>query len=338
MSANPTLLWAGFGTVSSLVLLLYLLAGGRKNRLDGRLQELSGQKGAADQDPLADFARTTLPKMGAVLVPRDEGERSRLQARLVHAGLYGRQAMVVFLGVKMLLMVGPALLGLVAGALGVVPASDGLIFGAILGVLGMIGPSFWLDRRTAARQSSFRRALPDALDVLVICLEAGVSLPGALRRVSGEIRTAHPLLADELDIVEREVQLGNSPGDALRRFGERSDLEEIRGLAAAINQAERFGASLVKSLRVHAETLRVKRLQRAEEMAQKAAVKLLIPTILFIFPAIFVVVLGPAVFHLSEIFGKMDFPSLQGGGIPDFENRTPEFKPMKPPIYIPGRR
>ena len=147
--------------------------------------------------------------------------------------------------------------------------------------------------------------MPDALDLLVICLEGGLSLPASLRRVGGELRTAHPLLALELNIVQREIQLGSSPGESLQKLGVRTDLEEIRSMAAVITQAERFGASLVKSLRVHAETLRTKRQQYAEEMAAKAAVKVLFPTLLFIFPAIFVVILGPAAFQIMEQLGQM---------------------------------
>jgi len=165
----------------------------------------------------------------------------------------------------------------------------------------MIGPSFWLDRRKKARQMAFRRALPDALDVLVICLEGGLSLMAAFKRVAGELRTAHPPLAAELLIVEREVQLGRQTGEAMRQFGERADLEEVRNLASVITQSERFGASLVKALRVHAETLREKRLQHAEEMAQKAATKILFPTLIFIFPGVFIVILGPAVIRIMEL-------------------------------------
>jgi tight adherence protein C len=164
----------------------------------------------------------------------------------------------------------------------------------------MIGPGFYLDGRKKKRQTSLRRALPDALDLLVICLEGGLSLAASLRRVSSELRTAHPLLAYELNIVQREIQLGNSPGEALQKLGVRADLEEIRSMASVITQAEKYGASLVKSLRVHAETLRSKRQQHAEEMAGKAAVKVLFPTLLFIFPAIFVVILGPAAFQIVE--------------------------------------
>ncbi len=191
---------------------------------------------------------------------------------------------------------------------GLVRTEYAVLGGGCFGIAGMIGPGFWLDRRKSKRQTSLRRALPDALDLLVICLEGGLSLPASLRRVGTELRTAHPLLARELTIVEREVQLGNSPGQSLHKMGVRTDLEEIRSMASVITQAERFGASLVKSLRVHAEALRTKRQQYAEEMAGKAAVKVLFPTLLFIFPAIFVVILGPAVFQIVEQLGNIINP------------------------------
>src|SRR5262249_52713213 len=160
--------------------------------------------------------------------------------RLIHAGLYGRQAMVVYLGLKVFLMFAPTVLGLIAGTLGLVTMQTGVLCGAACATAGVIGPSFWLDYQKSNRQTSFRRALPDALDVLVICLEGGLSLTGAMRRMAGELRTAHPVLATELNIVQREVQLGRSTGEALRKMGERADLEEVRSLASVILQAERY--------------------------------------------------------------------------------------------------
>jgi tight adherence protein C len=289
--------------VGSLVLLLTLLVGSRQSRLSTRLQGLAARGGTAGPvDPLVGLAQKALPVMGTAFLPRSQEERTRLQTRLIHAGYYSRQAMVLFLGVKMVLMIAPPLLGAFLGLSGVVTVQKGVIVGCLVGAFGMIAPSFWLDKRTANRKVSFRRALPDAMDVLVICLEGGSSLPAALRRVAGELRTAHSVLARELEIVQQEMQLGRSVSDALRQFADRSDLEEIRNLAALVGQAERFGASLVKSLRVHAEVLRQKRLQQAEEMAQKAAVKMLFPTILFIMPAMFIVVLGPTSIAVLETF------------------------------------
>jgi tight adherence protein C len=301
MGANEAITLPTFVAVSSFTLVILMLVAGRRGRIDLRLNAVAGKSGASlDEDTVAQFARTALPAMGARLVPEDREERSRLQARLLHAGLYSRQAMLLFLGVKMLLTLAPIILGLFLAILGMVPIQSGLLWGSLLSVLGLIGPSFWLDQRKSARQTSFRRALPDALDVLVICLEGGLSLPGALRRVAGEMQTAHPRLAGELNIVQRQVQLGRTTGEALRQFADRADLEEIRSLASVVIQAERYGASLVKALRTHADTLRQKRMLHAEEMAQKAAVKIIFPTVLCIFPGIFVVILGPAAIRIGE--------------------------------------
>ncbi len=298
--------WTAFLAMSSLVLLGYLLFQGKQDRLDSRLQNLAGKdETALIPHTMTQRALSALPIMGGSLLP-DEGEdRTNLQTRLIQAGYYGPQALGIFLGLKVLMTIGPTLLGLAAGLAGVVPVSKGLIFGALLGIFGMIGPSFWLDKRKKDRQQAFRRALPDALDIMVICLEGGLSLPAAIRRLGSELRTAHPGLATEMLIIQQEIQLGRTAGDALRLFAERCDLEEIRGLAAVVNQSERFGASLVKSMRVHAETMRGKRMQYAEEMAQKAAIKILFPTLLCIFPSIFVVILGPAVINIMEVFGNM---------------------------------
>ena len=306
MALGGTITLATFLMVSSLVLLGFMLAGGRHTRLQTRLRELMGRDApAAEEDAIVQLARSALPKMGIALIPTTEGERTVLQARLHEAGLYGRQGMVIFLGVKMLLMLAPTLIGVVLGLLGLLPMTHAIIGGLCLSLAGLIGPSFWLDKKKAQRQTSLRRSLPDALDVLVICMQGGLSLQGALRRVAEELRTAHPLLAAELRIVQREVQLGRSAGEALRNFGERSDLEEIRSLASVIIQVDRYGAGLIKSLTVHADTLRVKRRQRAEEMALKAGLKILFPTVLCIFPSMFLVVLGPAIISLMKTFTRV---------------------------------
>ncbi len=313
MDSETTGLLAVFAAVAGLALAIGLALSSRRGRLSARLDDLAGKgprDGEAAERPEAvvRLARKTLPKLGKAIVPEDEKERNRLAARLTFAGLYNRQAMYLFLGVKLSLMIVGSVLGV--GLILSKAASPTTSMGAALAlfVAGMVGPSFWLDRRRKQRQIQLRRALPDALDVLIICLEGGLSFQAGLKRVAEEIASAHPLLGGELRIVDREIQLGRSPGDALLRFAERVGLDEAASMATVVGQAERFGASLVKSLKAHSEMLRERRKQKAEEQAQKAATKILFPTLLCIFPAVFVILLAPAVYQTMEALGGM------GGG------------------------
>jgi tight adherence protein C len=288
------------------ILLFFTLTGGRTARVEARIDELAGRRlPTAESSSVKNLASTALPKVGTAILPADDVERTLLKTRLINAGYYGRQAMPIYLGIKLLLMTMPAAIGIVIGSLGLVPLGPAALVGACTGIFGMVAPSFYLDSKKNRRQTVFRRSLPDALDVLVICLEGGLSLSGSLKRVSSELRGAHPVLATELNIVQREILLGRTAGEALHQMGVRSGLDEVRNLASVITQSEKFGASLVKSLRVHADTLRSKRQQRAEEMAQKAATKILFPTLLFIFPALFVVLLGPAFFQIVDVMGNV---------------------------------
>ena len=213
--------------------------------------------------------------------------------------------MTWYLGAKLMLMFGPVAIGLAMALAQLAPLSRGILFGILASGLGLVLPSFWLRRRKSARQLMIRRAIPEFLDVVVICLDAGLSFQAALQRVQGELSAAFPLFTFELKIVLHEIQLGASTGEALQRFGERSDMEEVRSLAGVVVQSELYGASLTKALHNHAKALRVKRTQAAEENGQKASVKILFPTILFIFPAIFVVILGPAMIQISAMLTKM---------------------------------
>src|SRR5205085_7860778 len=160
--------------------------------------------------------------------------------------------------------------------------------------VGLLLPTYWLAARTKQRQTSLRLGLPDLLDMMVLCLESGISLTAAIQRVTSELWTVHPLLAAEMAIAQREMQMGLSAGEALQKLAVRCDLEELRDLANVLLQTERFGGGAAKSLRTFAETWRQQRQQQLEERAQKAAVKILFPTLLCIFPAVFIVTLGPA--------------------------------------------
>ena len=288
----------------SLVGVLWLVFSGGREAVEERLTELrteqqmlgAGQGGAKMAD-LQEFRESWSHK---------QERRKKLGERLVQAGLYKRNSMLFFYTTQGLLGGAPILIGFAAATMGFVTLPAALVLGAATGVGGIIAPGFWLDAQKRRRQTAMRRALPDALDLLVICVEAGLSLPAALVRITKELRSAYPMLALEMMIVHREIQLGHTTGEALKRFGDRFDLEEVRSLASVIRQAERFGASIVNAIRVHAETLRHLRLEQARERAQKATVKLLFPTVLCIFPAMFVVILGPAVFDILELFDRLN--------------------------------
>lgn len=312
MHASLPIMVIAFFMAVSLAGGVGLVLVGRNKRIEARLQGLSNEGKPAQQQQqapsgaaIAKAVKQALPKMGQTLIPEEGEERTKLQARLILAGLYSPQAMVVFLGVKMLLMVAPAILGLIAGLLGLLPTAYGVLFGACGSIFGVIAPSFWLDKKTANRQLLLRRALPDACDLIVICMEGGLSLTGALKRVVAELRTAHPLLADELNIVQRKVQLGQPLAEALSGFATRCDLQEIKTLASTVKSAEKFGSSMVKALETYSESLRLQRQQKAEEMAQKASTKVLFPTLLFIFPSILVIILGPAAIQLVAVMKNM---------------------------------
>jgi len=292
--------------IASLILLISQFLGGRSKQSDPRLEGLrnpgSRSKDAEAQDK---FGMSAIPKVGAAFLPDTEKARENLRNRLIQAGLYKRQAAVFFLGVRAVLMVLPAILGFLLGTFGLLPVSQGVLWGAAIGLFGTIAPSFWLDRKKARRQLEIRRSLPDALDVIVVCLEGGLSLPASFARVGTELRSVHPLLAAEMRILDRETQMGHSTGEAMRQLADRFDLVELRSLASVVIQAEKFGASVNRALRVHAESMRLKRQQRAEELAHKAATKLLFPTILLIMPVMFVVLLGPAAYQIVEVFKNL---------------------------------
>jgi tight adherence protein C len=251
------------------------------------------------------LATTALPKIGSPLLPNEEEDLTLLESRLRKAGYYQRHAAGIFLGTKVLMLLMAVVLGVGLGVTGCLTPLSAMLFAGIAMGVAVLAPGLWVEGRTRDRQETFRRALPDALDVMVICVEGGLSLPEAIRRVSGELQTAHPLLAGELGIVQREILLGLSPGEAMRRFAGRADLEEVRSLAAVLLQSERFGASTSKALRVQADQLRLKRHQRAEERAQRAAVFILFPTLLCIFPAVFLVFLGPALLRIFDMFERI---------------------------------
>lgn len=221
--------------------------------------------------------------------------------KLIRAGYRSQDAVPIYYSLRVL--------SLVVGAVVVVamlPSLQGrnLVIWVLAGgaVFWML-PSGVLRRKIRLRQKEIQKALPDALDMLVICVEAGLGLNQALVRVSDEVETMSPVLSEELQIVNLEMRAGTPREDALRNLGARTDVADLSALATMLIQTDRFGTSIAQALRVHSDTLRTKRRQRAEEAAAKTTIKLVPPLVFFIFPAIFVVVLGPAMLHLMNELG-----------------------------------
>lgn len=221
-------------------------------------------------------------------------ESSTIRHSLIQAGYREANAVNIMYGIKVMLPVILILLVVFAWH----PAS---IFPyIIIGGLGYLLPEFGLKKLITARQKKIRKAIPDSLDLLVICVEAGLGLDQALARTTKELVLAHPELSDELNLVVLEQQAGAPRGDAWRHLADRTGIDSMRHLATTIIQAEQFGTSIAKSLRVHAETTRLKRKQLLEEQAAKTSVKLVFPLVLFIFPSILLVTLGPALLNIAK--------------------------------------
>jgi tight adherence protein C len=167
---------------------------------------------------------------------------------------------------------------------------------------GFLLPDLWLFRQISSRQKAVRNGLPDALDLLIVCLEAGSSLDQSIVKASNELEVAHPALADELKLITIEIRAGKPRIDAMKNFADRTKVQDVRALVSMLVQTDRFGTSVAQALRTHAETSRTKRRQRAEERAAKLGVKMVFPLVFLLFPALYVVILGPAVVRFVRVF------------------------------------
>jgi tight adherence protein C len=236
------------------------------------------------------------------LMPKTREEQFEMKKRLAKAGIYASSALRIMQGLKVML----SLVGLAAGYWLGVWMENVMIGIAFGGMLGFLAPTFWLRSQTKAHQVALERGLPDALDLLVICVEAGLTLDAAMQRVGQELSLAHPKLSRELEITHLETRLGLSRADSLKNLGERTGCEQLESLSTLLVQADRFGTSIASALRVHAESLRISRQQAAEEQAAKASVKLTFPLVFFIFPAVLIVLAGPAAIGLfrSALFAE----------------------------------
>ena len=232
------------------------------------------------------------------VMPKNEKDLNTARQRLMRAGYRNDSTLKLFQGSKLFI---PLVLCVLLLVTGLGRYSPFFLYAVALG-LGYLSPDLWLGRVIKKRQTRIRRGLPDVLDLLIICIEAGLSLDQATVRTAQELKLAQPDLSDELGVVVLEQSAGRPRSDAWKALGDRTDVASVRTLVSVLNQSDKFGTSVARTLRIHSETLRTERRQKVEEQAAKTTVKLVFPLVLFIFPSIFLVTLGPAMIKMSEFF------------------------------------
>jgi len=258
--------------------------------LGARLRALGGQRTQPIERPaFKERLEQALDPLSKAL-PLSPSEVSRTRAWLIQAGYREPRHLTVYMGSRVLM----AVIG--AGLVIAIKPDPVLILS--VGALGFFLPRFVLKRMIRDRQHRIRLALPDALDLTVICVEAGLALDQALMRVGEDLHHAHPDLSDEFHLVNLEMRAGKPRAEALRNLVDRTGVDDIRALVATLIQTDRFGTSVATALRVHSDSLRTERRQRAEEQAAKTTIKMVIPLVLFILPSIIFVTLGPAIIQL----------------------------------------
>ena len=267
-------------------------------QIEQRLAEIGGTETVKDsryEKMLVD----SLKRIGKV-APRSPSEMGKLQQRLVAAGYRSNEALVTFFGIRVAL----ALVVFVVLGLPIIlrPNLPMALGGA---ALGYMLPAIVLARWAKQRQHKIRLSLPDALDLLVVSVEAGLGLDQAIQRVATELGTAHPDLSDEMRLIGLELRAGKARSEALHNLGARTGVDDIVSLVAMLVQTDKFGTSVAQSLRIHSATLRTKRRQRAEEAAAKTGVKMVFPLVFCIFPAIWIVTIGPAAIRFIQVLGPM---------------------------------
>jgi tight adherence protein C len=265
----------------------------------GRLSELwvptTAKRPESMREKQKERAEHFLQRIGKLLPDGGEKQMSGLQRRLLQAGFRRPDTVMAFRGARLIMILLFLSIPYFTGYYRQKPVSLVLAVAA-----GVILPDMWLSRAVRLRRHRIRLGLPDALDLMVICVEAGLGLDQSILRVSEELKIVHPETSDEFKLVNLEMRVGKSRTDALHALSARTGVEDIKSLVGMLIQTERFGTSVAQSLRVHSDTLRTKRRQRAEEAAAKTPVKMVPVLVFFIFPALLVVILGPAIITLSR--------------------------------------
>ena len=268
----------------------------RTATIEQRLDEVVGvQPKAPEASRVSKRLMDAFMRIGQA-APRPASEVGKLRGRLMSAGYRGEEALTLFIGIR----VGCALTFFAVASLPFL-LRTGIITALIAAAIGYVAPGMVLARMAKRRQHRLRLSLPDALDLLVVSVEAGLGLDQAVQRVADELSLAHPELSDELRLVHLEVRAGTARADALKNLATRTQVDDLSSLVTMLVQTDKFGTSVAQALRVHSDTLRTKRRQRAEELAAKTGAKMVFPLVFCIFPAIWVVTIGPAAIKFVQV-------------------------------------
>jgi tight adherence protein C len=251
------------------------------------------------EGPASDFAERIATPLNRI-APASAAEARKLQKQLMHAGYRGQSAPVIYRALQMASMLGfPGLVALACAVLAR-PLASAFLFILFAFIVGFFLPRYLLGRMIRNRQQRVRWGLADALDLMVVSIEAGLGLNASMLRVSDDLKDVHPDISEEFELANLEIRVGREREEALRNLAERTGVDDLRSLVAMLIQADRFGTSIARAVRVYSDSLRTKRRQRAEQAAQKAAVKLLFPLACFLFPTLFIAILGPAALQLMD--------------------------------------
>jgi tight adherence protein C len=279
----------------------------RLRRMGGKEVSVAAAQSVAvmpDDSAAADIAQRLAQPLNKLLPP-SASEAKKLQKQLMHAGFRSAESPLIFRAIHVACMAGLPLMVAGVCALTARPLDKAVIFIIIAFVAGFFLPRYFLGRMIKKRQRLIRWGLADALDLMVVSVEAGLGLNAAMLKVSSELREVHQPVATEFELANLEIRVGRERDEALRNLAERTGVDDLHSLVAMLIQTDKFGTSIAKGLRVFSDSLRTKRRQRAEQEAQKAAVKLLLPLACFLFPTLFIAILGPAALNLMDTLGKM---------------------------------
>lgn len=307
----PVASFVAFGIFAYVILTMFL---DRKDRAEQRLDEMSdshrkpNDRNAKKSEALSRVLQKASPALAKPLTPTNEKEMGKLRQDLIEAGFRTESAPLTYLAIRAtcslaFLFMGGGLSLILYGFTG-----TAAIRTFVVGAIGFYIPTLVLGQLVKRRKAQIFLGLPDALDLMVVCVEAGLGLDQAMRRVALEMKKSYRIIADEFGLCNLHLQMGRARNQVLSDLGARTGVDDLRALASILIQADKFGSSIANALRVQSDAMRVRRQQIAEEKAAKTAVKLIFPLVLFIFPGIFVVLVGPAGIQMAREM----FPAMQG--------------------------